>query len=74
MHKFSPGDRVVIHRQWQGPMAGTVIMTKLENRKAHHWTGRPILLLHVIFDDGSKITAEAGNFWHEDNYDPDIPF
>ena len=55
-------------------MAGTVIMTKLENRKAHHWTGRPILLLHVIFDDGSKITAEAGNFWHEDKYDPDIPF
>ena len=74
MPKFSPGSRVVIIRNYIGSIAGTVIATEVVNREVNYWTSKEVLMLHVIFDDGSEITAEAGNFFHESEFDPNIPF
>ena len=68
MHRFTPGDRVVIHRYYTGIAFGTVIKTQIIG------TTLPVLALYVIFDDGSELTAEAGNFWLESEYDPNRPF
>ena len=68
MYTFEPGDRVVIHRYYTGLISGTVIKTKIIGAVL------PELALYVIFDDGSELTAEASNFWLEDEYDPDRPF
>ena len=74
MSKFSPGDRVVLIRNYIGDVAGTVIFTKVAREPLNHWTSKEQLMLHVIFDDGSKITAAAGNFFLESEFDPNIPF
>ncbi len=68
MHNFEPGDRVVIHRYYTGLASGTVIKTQIIGATL------PVLALYVIFDDGSELTAEAGNFWLESEYDPNCPF
>ena len=72
--KFLPGDRVVMIRNYVGGVAGTVISTEISHQSINYWTSKEILMLHVIFDDGSKITAAAGNFFRESEYDPNIPF
>ena len=68
MNEFNPGDRVVLIRNYAGLIGGTVIKTQLVGGTL------PTLALHVIFDDGSTITAEASNFWLESEYNSNRPF
>ena len=72
--KFYPGARVILHRNYTGAIGGTVISTRMGESPTHHWNTNPVLLLHVIFDDGTKLTAGSNNFWLEHEYDPRIPF
>ena len=73
MPRFSPGDRVIIQRHFQEPVGGTVISVTL-TATSEYRAFTQVMMLYVIFDDGSEITAEAGNFWHETEYNPHIPF
>ena len=78
MPKFTPGTRVILHgyfnRSHIGPIGGTVIATMVDDSIPPTRTLPPALLLHVIFDDGTQITAGQNNFWLESEYDPKIPF
>ena len=73
--KFKPGDRVV-YISWDHPsegVGGTVIEVSISPHHSGVWSG-PNFFLLVILDSAEEVLDEAALFWHEAQYDPQIPF
>ena len=73
--KFEPGDRVV-YRSWDHPsegVGGTVIEVSAQPHHSGVYPGVNFFLL-VILDTAEEILDEHAAFWHEEDYDPQIPF
>ena len=72
---FKPGDRVV-YRSWDHPsegIGGTVIEVSAQPHHSGVYSGVNFFLL-VILDTAEEILDEHAAFWHEEDYDPLIPF
>ena len=72
---FKPGDRVV-YSAWNHPsegVGGTVIEVSAKPHHSGVWSGANYYLL-VILDTAEEILDESACFWHEGEYDPQIPF
>ena len=71
---FKPGDRVVYVAIGRPPnTGGTVIRVDPFPNPAGTWP-RTTYYLFVILDTAEEVSDVQSSFWHEQRYNPEIPF
>lgn len=72
--QFKPGDRVVYVSLGRSQnTGGTVIRVDSSPNPAGTWPGYNHYLV-VILDTAEEVSDMQSSFWHEQEYNPQIPF